>query len=75
MFQLYTTGKSDLEFCTWLATEVKLVAVPLSAFYAGEPAGAGAGGRRTLVRFALCKKRETIEAAVAAVEAHLLREA
>lgn len=60
------TGMTDLEFCTFLATEVKVVAVPLSVFYDGDMSE-----RRTLVRFAVCKRKETIAAVSAAVDAYL----
>ena len=33
------TGKSDVEFCTWLATEKKVTAVPMQVFYADNTTG------------------------------------
>jgi aspartate/methionine/tyrosine aminotransferase len=49
---------SDRAFCEHLASEVGVAAIPPSAFYE-EPSRA-----KSLVRFAFCKKRETLEAAV-----------
>lgn len=49
---------SDRAFCEHLASEVGVAAIPPSAFYE-EPSRA-----KALVRFAFCKKRETLEAAV-----------
>lgn len=48
----------DVAFCTYLTTKVGVAAIPPSAFYQNAERG------RTLVRFAFCKKRETLEGAV-----------
>ena len=48
----------DVEFARWLASEVGVVPVPGSSFYHKRALGRG------LVRFAFCKKTETLEAAV-----------
>lgn len=48
----------DRAFCQHLASEIGVAAIPPGAFY-DDPARA-----RHLVRFAFCKKRETLEAAV-----------
>jgi len=55
------TGKSDIEFCKWLASERDVTCVPLSVFYEEGAAP------RSLVRFAICKSAETIEKAAAAI--------
>ena len=56
------TGLSDFQYVRWLATEHKVAAVPLSIFFASEQRP------KSLVRFAVCKERATIRAAVAALE-------
>jgi aspartate/methionine/tyrosine aminotransferase len=48
----------DVAFCRHLATEIGVAAIPPSAFYANPALG------RDLVRFAFCKKRDTLEAAI-----------
>jgi aminotransferase len=48
----------DREFALWLAREVGVATVPGSSFHATPGKGAH------YVRFAFCKKRETMEAAV-----------
>jgi len=52
------TGKSDTEFARWLATVHGIVCVPMSCFYDTD------NGSKSLVRFAVCKTRETIQTAV-----------
>ena len=49
----------DVAFATWLTTGVGVATVPGSSFY--RP---GSGTGRRFVRFAFCKKRETLAAAV-----------
>jgi L-glutamine---4-(methylsulfanyl)-2-oxobutanoate aminotransferase len=53
---------SDRAFCEFLAREIGVAAIPPGAFYQ-DPARA-----KSLVRFAFCKKRETLQAAVARLE-------
>ena len=48
----------DVEFCRFLTSSIKVAAIPPSSFYEHAELG------RNLVRFAFCKKRETIEAAI-----------
>lgn len=55
-------GESDVEFCRFLTSEVKVAAIPPSAFYADPAHG------RDLVRFSFCKQRETMEEAVRRLE-------
>ncbi|MFN0132908.1 MAG: aminotransferase class I/II-fold pyridoxal phosphate-dependent enzyme [Phycisphaerales bacterium] len=55
-------GRSDVEFCRWLTTEVGVAAISPSVFY--EDAGRG----RSLARFAFCKKMETLHAAAQRLE-------
>jgi N-succinyldiaminopimelate aminotransferase len=47
----------DREACAWLTTEVGVAAIPPSVFYTRKELG------RSLVRFAFCKKRDTIDEA------------
>jgi L-glutamine---4-(methylsulfanyl)-2-oxobutanoate aminotransferase len=54
--------RSDIEFCRWLTTEIGVAAIPCSFFYDHQEHG------RSLARFAFCKRRETLEAAVARLE-------
>jgi L-glutamine---4-(methylsulfanyl)-2-oxobutanoate aminotransferase len=49
---------SDLDFCRWLASEIGIAAIPTSFFYEHREMG------RPLVRFAFCKRPETLAAAV-----------
>jgi aspartate/methionine/tyrosine aminotransferase len=53
---------TDLDFCRWLAAEIYVAAIPTSAFYENRELGT------PLVRFAFCKKRATLEAAVERLE-------
>ena len=56
------TGMGDMEYCRWLSAEHGVAAVPASVFFcSAAPPGA-------LVRFAVCKERETIAAAAARLE-------
>jgi aminotransferase len=48
----------DVEFAKWLAKEVGVASVPGSSFYHDPALG------RRYTRFAFCKRRETLEAAV-----------
>lgn len=49
----------DVAFCRWLTTEVRVAAIPPSAFYSD----AHKHLARTWARFAFCKRQETLEAA------------
>ncbi len=51
----------DVTFCRWLTTAVGVAAIPPTAFYSDEHKALG----RTWARFAFCKRRETLERAVA----------
>jgi L-glutamine---4-(methylsulfanyl)-2-oxobutanoate aminotransferase len=57
----------DVAFAEFLVREVKVAAIPPSSFYADPLAG------RSLVRFAFCKKRKTIEDGIARLERGLSR--
>jgi aspartate/methionine/tyrosine aminotransferase len=57
---------TDAEFCRHITTEAKVAAVPVSAFYDGEPV-------RHLARFCFCKKDEVLTEAVARLERHFGR--
>ena len=52
-------------FVDALAKEARVAAVPLGVFYQGDVGDRGE--EDTLVRFAVCKKRETIEKCAAAI--------
>jgi aminotransferase len=51
------SGDSDVEFAKWMTREVGVATVPGSSFYHDREMG------RALVRFAFCKKLETLERA------------
>jgi aspartate/methionine/tyrosine aminotransferase len=53
-----SAGRSDVEFCRWLTTEVGVATIPPSVFYAEPSRG------RSLVRFAFCKREQTLGAAI-----------
>lgn len=55
-------GMSDMEFCRWQTTEVGVAAIPLSPFYDDPARG------RSLVRFAFCKRMETLARAAERLE-------
>jgi aminotransferase len=48
---------NDVEFATWLTREGGVATVPGSSFYHDRESGS------RYIRFAFCKKRETLEAA------------
>jgi N-succinyldiaminopimelate aminotransferase len=48
----------DVELCRWLTSEAKVAAIPPSAFYQD-----GAEGSK-YIRFAFCKRAETIDEAI-----------
>ncbi len=52
------SDEDDVAFARWLARDVGVASVPASSFY--RPRG---GGGRGLVRFAFCKRAETLERA------------
>jgi N-succinyldiaminopimelate aminotransferase len=51
-------GGRDVDFCRFRTTKVKVPAISANAFYAAPDHG------RDLVRFAFCKRRETMGEAV-----------
>lgn len=51
-------GKSDVEFCRWLVEEIGVATIPPSVFYSDPERG------KSLVRFAFCKREETLHAAI-----------
>lgn len=55
----------DVEFCRWLTAEAKVAVIPPSAFYET------GGGGSEYVRFAFCKRAETIDEAVRRLRAAL----
>ena len=54
-------GMDDLSFVQKLATKCGIAAIPMRLFYNNSAIP------RTLVRFAICKKRETIDKAIKAL--------
>jgi aminotransferase len=52
------SDKDDVSFAKWMAAEVGVAGVPGSSFY-----HAGAGRGKSMIRFAFCKKIETLERA------------
>lgn len=58
---IQSSGMDGLEFCKWLASEKGVACVPLMVFYQSRPEGVDFNC--TLVRFAICKPKSTIEAA------------
>jgi aspartate/methionine/tyrosine aminotransferase len=60
------TNESDLEFCERLVREAGVALIPLSPFFSS-------GKPDNLVRFAFCKKREVIEAALGRLASYLGR--
>lgn len=64
-----STGLDSTTYCRRLIEEAKVAAVPLDFFYASTDPPPPS----TLVRFALCKKRETLLAAAAAIKATPIR--
>jgi len=79
-------GLTSVEYCTKLATEAKIAAVPLDVFYHDDDGDASGGGKgagdgedaaaappNNYVRFCVCKRRETIETCAAAIRANPVR--
>lgn len=60
------TEEDDVTFCRRLVSEIGVAAVPATALYADPAVGARFG--RTLVRFAFCKRLETLRAAIERLE-------
>ncbi len=56
------TDEDDVAFCRRLVTEIGVAVVPATALYADPATGARLG--RKLVRFAFCKRLETLRAAI-----------
>ena len=52
------SDKDDTTFAKWMAAEVGVAGVPGSSFY-----HAGAGRGKSMIRFAFCKKQETLDQA------------
>jgi methionine aminotransferase len=48
---------SEADFCSWLTTEIRVAAIPVSAFYA-KPVESG------VIRFCFAKKETTLTAAL-----------
>jgi aspartate/methionine/tyrosine aminotransferase len=55
-------SSNDVEFCTYLAKEKNIIAVPMQVFY-------HTNIKSNLVRFAICKSRDVIQKAVDAINA------
>ena len=52
------SDKDDTTFAKWLTAEVGVAGVPGSSFYS-----AGSGRGKNMIRFAFCKKQETLDRA------------
>jgi aminotransferase len=52
------SDKDDVGFAKWMASEIGVAGVPGSSFY-----HAGSGRGKTMIRFAFCKKQETLDRA------------
>jgi aminotransferase len=52
------SDRNDVEFAKWMAADVGVAGVPGSSFY-----HAGAGRGKSMIRFAFCKKQETLDRA------------
>ena len=52
------SDKDDVAFGKWMAAEVGVAGVPGSSFY-----HAGAGRGKSMIRFAFCKRQETLDRA------------
>jgi aminotransferase len=52
------SDKDDTSFAKWMAAEIGVAGVPGSSFY-----HAGAGRGKNMIRFAFCKKQETLDRA------------
>ncbi|MDF2771328.1 MAG: aminotransferase class [Geminicoccaceae bacterium] len=52
------SDKDDTAFAKWMAAEIGVAGVPGSSFY-----HAGAGRGKSMIRFAFCKKQETLDQA------------
>jgi aspartate/methionine/tyrosine aminotransferase len=57
-------GASGYQWCCWLTENVGVTAIPLEVFYLNPERG------RTLVRFAYCKREETLRAAIERLVGH-----
>ncbi len=64
-----STGASDVDFCVELASRAKVAAVPLSVFFLPS-----ADVPRSLVRFAVCKKSDTVRESADRIRRHFARE-
>ena len=64
-----STGASDVDFCVELASRAKVAAVPLSVFFLPS-----ADVPRSLVRFAVCKKPDTVRESADRIRRHFARE-
>ena len=64
-----STGASDVDFCVELASHAKVAAVPLSVFFLPS-----ADVPRSLVRFAVCKKPDTVRESADRIRRHFARE-
>jgi len=60
-------GLTDMEFCLALAEHAKVAAVPMSVFYLESES---ASAPKSLVRFAVCKVRATIDESASRIRAH-----
>jgi len=52
------SDKDDVAFAKWMAAEIGVAGVPGSSFYS-----TGSGRGKAMIRFAFCKKQETLDRA------------
>ena len=64
-------GLTSVEYCKRLATEAKVASIPMVVFY--DPGADGASAPDNFVRFAVCKKPETVRACAEAIRANPVR--
>jgi methionine aminotransferase len=56
------SDRTDLQFCEWLATDIGVAAIPMSAFYEKPP-------EMRVIRFCFAKKEETLATALERLQA------
>lgn len=61
VLDISSSGKTDFQFCEWLAKEKGVVAIPMQMFYSHDPPS-------NLIRLAICKSPALMAKAIAALE-------
>ena len=65
----YVSDLLDIDFCTWLATEIGVAAIPVSVFYSKNEGHDPDVFSEKIIRLCFAKTEETLEAAAA----HLIK--